>query len=115
MFKKSRLKPWLKKQWCIGLIDGAYLACLEDVLDLYQQPEQQGVVRLCLDERPCQLLDEVVVLLPMKAGRPLCQDYEYKRMGTCTLLMAYDIDKGVRYGKVSQTRKQIMLLLWMSL
>lgn len=106
MFKKSKLKPWQKKQWCIGQIDGEYLACMEDVLDLYQQPEQRGCVRLCLDERPCQLLDDVLVPLPMKQGQPERQDSEYKRMGTCVVFMIYDIDKGERYGKVSQTRKK---------
>lgn len=106
MFKKSKLKPWQKKQWCIGQIDGEYLACMEDVLDLYQQSKQKGVVRLCLDERPCQLLDDVLVPLPMKEGKPLREDSEYKRMGTCVIFMAYDFDKGIRYGKVSQTRKK---------
>lgn len=106
MFKKSKLKPWQKKQWCIGKIDGEYLACMEDVLNLYQQPEQKGITRLCLDERPCQLLDDVLVPLPMKEGKPLREDSEYKRMGTCVVFMVYDIDKGIRYGKVSQTRKK---------
>lgn len=85
---------------------------MEDVLDLYQQPAQQGVARLCLDERACQLLDEVLVALPMKAGKPLRQDSEYKRMDTCAVFMVYDMDRGFRYGKVNQTRgKKIMLLL----
>lgn len=106
MFKKSRLKPWQKQQWCVGQIDGEYLACMEDVLDLYQQSEQKGVVRLCLDERPCQLLDDVLVPLPMKEGKPLREDYEYKRMGSCVVFMVYDTDKGIRYGKISQTRKK---------
>lgn len=104
MFKKSRLKPWLKKQWCIGQIDGHYLASMEDVLELYQRPAQPGVARLCLDERPCQLLDQVLAPLPLKAGKPLRQDYEYKRMGTCAVFMVYDVDSGIRYGKVSERR-----------
>lgn len=77
---------------------------MEDVLDLYQQPEQKGVIHLCLDERPCQLLDDVLTPLPMKEGRPLREDSEYKRMGTCVVFMAYDIDKGIRYGKISKRR-----------
>ena len=87
MFKKSKLKPWQKKQWCIGQIDGEYLACMEDVLDIYQRPEQKGATRLCLDERPCQLLDDVLVPLPMKEGKPLREDSEYKRMGACVVFM----------------------------
>lgn len=77
---------------------------MEDVLDLYQQPEQEGTTRLCLDERPCQLLDDILLPLPMKEGKPLRQDYEYKRMGTCAVFMIYDMNKGLRYGKVSERR-----------
>lgn len=104
MFKKSKLKPWQKQQWCIGQIDGQYLACMEDVLEVYEQPTQPECARLCLDERPCQLLDDVLIPFPMKAGKALRQDYEYKRMGTCVVFMAYDLDTGVRYGKVSERR-----------
>lgn len=77
---------------------------MEDVLDLYQQPEQEGVARLCLDERPCQLLDDVFVPLPLKEGKPLRQDYEYLRKGSCVVFMIYDIDRGIRYGKVTERR-----------
>jgi hypothetical protein len=104
MLKKSKLKPWQKKQWCIGQVDGEYLAAMEDVLEVYEQPGQQACIRLCLDERPCQLLDEVISPLPMKEARPLRQDYEYERKGSCVVFMMYDIDKGVRYGKVSERR-----------
>lgn len=104
MFKKSKLKPWQRKQWCIGGIDGEYLACMENVLELYAQPVKEGRLRLCLDERPCQLLKDVYTPLPMKKGKPVRQDYEYEREGSCVVFMIYDIDTGVRYGKVRQRR-----------
>ena len=37
--------------WCIGIINGEYLANMEDILDLYAQPQEEGIVRLCFDER----------------------------------------------------------------
>lgn len=77
---------------------------MEGVLRLYSQEQQQGVVRLCMDERPCQLLSEVMVPLPPKAGTPKRIDNEYKREGTCVVLLAYDIDKGMRYTEVRQQR-----------
>ena len=46
--------------WCIGTLTGEYLANMEDVLDVYAQPAEAGVVRRCFDERPCQLLDHVL-------------------------------------------------------
>ena len=53
--------------WCIGTITGDYLANLEDVLDVYSQPAEAGVARLCFDERPCQLLDHVLTPIPPQA------------------------------------------------
>jgi transposase len=96
---------------------------MEDVLRVYerqgqqqdsaeQTPQQQQalqeqerqVVRLCFDERPCQLLDEVLAPLPLKPGKPLRQDYEYERKGTACVLLAYDLDKGQRYVQVRERR-----------
>jgi hypothetical protein len=34
------LKPWRHDMWCIPRIDGAYVARMEDVLDLYAEPGQ---------------------------------------------------------------------------
>ena len=42
--------------------------------------------------------------LPPKAGMPKRIDNEYKREGTCVVLLAYDIDKGIRYTEVKQQR-----------
>ena len=77
---------------------------MEGVLRLYSQPEQKGIARLCMDERPCQLLSEVMMPLPPKPGMPKRTDNEYKREGTCVVLLAYDMDKGVRYTEVTQQR-----------
>ena len=77
---------------------------MEGVLRLYQQPAEQATVRLCMDERPCQLLEEVMTPLPVKPGVPKRVDNEYSREGTCVVLLAYDIDKGVRYAQVREQR-----------
>jgi transposase len=77
---------------------------MEGVLRLYEQPPAPGTVRLCMDERPCQLLGEVMTPLPVKPGVPKRVDYEYSRKGTCAVLLAYDIDKGIRYTEVKEQR-----------
>jgi hypothetical protein len=77
---------------------------MEDVLNLYEQAEQDQLVRLCFDERPCQLLDEVLAPLPLQPGKPLREDYEYERKGTACVLLAYDLDKGTRYLQVRERR-----------
>ena len=90
--------------WCIGTITGEYLANLEDVLDVYQQPAQAGVVRLCFDERPCQLLDQVLSPIAPKPGATEKEHQEYVRNGVCNVLLAYTIDTGQRHVQVTTTK-----------
>jgi hypothetical protein len=92
--------------WCIGKITGDYLANMEDVLDLYAEPAQQGVARICFDERPCQLLGEVIAPMRAKPGQTVREHQEYVRNGVCNVLLAYDIDRGQRYMMVSPTKKR---------
>ncbi len=77
---------------------------MEDVLCLYDQPAQVNRARLCFDERPCQLLNDVVTALPGKPGKVAKEDNEYIREGTAVVLLAYDLDKGVRYTQVRKRR-----------
>ena len=51
-----------------------YLAKMEDVLVLYNREPAVGRVRICFDERPCQLLDNVVEPLLMKPGKVAKED-----------------------------------------
>jgi transposase len=77
---------------------------MEDVLTVYALPKEQTVARLCLDERPCQLIEDVLMPLPMQAGSTKRIDNEYKRMGTCSVFVAYDLDSAVRYAEVKEHR-----------
>jgi hypothetical protein len=73
---------------------------MEDVLDLYQAPLDPPQPRLCFDERPCQLLGQIVAPLPMQRGQVQREDYEYTRQGTAVVLLAYDLDRGRRFIEV---------------
>ena len=77
---------------------------MEDVLDLYEQASTQHQARLCYDERPCQLLGEILEALPMKEGKAKREDSQYTRNGTAVVLLAYDIDQGKRYVQVRERR-----------
>lgn len=77
---------------------------MEEVLDTYHRAPEPGEVRLCLDERPCQLLEQVREPIPAREGRALREDSEYKRKGTCNIFLAYDLDAGIRYTKVTERR-----------
>ena len=76
---------------------------MEDVLSVYGQAVQVNRARICFDERPCQLLDDVVAPLLVKPGKVAKEDNEYVRKGTCVVLLAYDLDTGQRF---TQVRKQ---------
>jgi hypothetical protein len=90
--------------WCIGIITGEYLANMEDILDLYSKPKEEGLVRICFDERPCQLLDDVLTPIPPKPNSTKKQHQEYLRKGVCNVLLAYNIDTGQRHLKVTDTK-----------
>ncbi len=64
---------------------GDYIWHMEDVLHLYEQPYDRLRPVICFDERPCQLLGDVLMPIPMKPGRAKRHDYEYERKGTCCI------------------------------
>jgi hypothetical protein len=80
---------------------------MEAVLHCYRQELPPSEVRLCFDEGPCQLIDDVLVPLPTQPGKVTKQDYEYERNGTACLLAAYDIDQGQRYVEVRPQRTKL--------
>lgn len=77
---------------------------MEQVLDTYEQPYDHRRPVVCFDERPCQLLGDILMPIPMKPGRVERQDYHYKRNGTCVVLMAVEPLAGQRVVKVTEQK-----------
>jgi len=77
---------------------------MEQILDIYERPYDPDYPVICFDERPCQLLGDVLMPIPMKPGRVERQDYEYKRNGTCVVLMAVEPLAGRRVIAVTERR-----------
>lgn len=77
---------------------------MEQVLDIYERPYDPAYPVVCFDERPCQLLGDVLMPIPMKPGRIERQDYEYKRNGTCVVFMAVEPLAGYRVVTVTERR-----------
>lgn len=102
---EKELKPWQKDMWCIPKVDGAYVARMEDVLDLYaEEPDPQYPV-VCFDESPTQLIGEVREPVPPAPGRPERYDCEYRRNGTANLFVFLDAHRPWRHVKVTEHRK----------
>lgn len=77
---------------------------MEHVLDIYERPYNPCRPVVCFDERPCQLLGDVLMPIPMKPGRVEREDYHYKRNGTCVVLMAVEPLAGHRIVKVRRQK-----------
>ena len=67
--EKNELKPWRKKEWCIPKVSAEFVACMEDVLDLYAEPYDPKRPVVCFDETSKQLVAEKRAPIPAKAGR----------------------------------------------
>jgi len=77
---------------------------MEAILDLYEQPYDPKRPLICVDERPCQLIDDILVPLPMEPGKTKRQDYHYKRNGVCTIFIAFEPLTGQRIVQVRKRR-----------
>ena len=60
--------------------DAAFVAAMEQVLEVYQRPEAPKRPVVAMDECPVQLLADVRSPVPLKPGRIARRDYEYKRI-----------------------------------
>ena len=69
--------------------NSAFVAAMEDVLEVYTQPHDPERPLVCLDESSKQLTAETRIPVPMKPGRPARHDYEYERNGTANLFILF--------------------------
>lgn len=79
---------------------------LEDLLDLYALPYDPRRPVICFDERPCQLLGDTLVPIPMQPGKAYKYDHQYERKGTCCLFVAVEPLTGFRFVQVRARRTQ---------
>ncbi len=77
---------------------------MENILALYERPYDPKRPLICVDERPCQLLGDVLVPLPMEPGKAKREGYQYKRNGVCTVFIAFEPLTGQRFVQVRKRR-----------
>ena len=83
---KNKLRPHKNDYWCIPSKDDAeFIACMEDVLDVYELPYNSERPVVCMDEKLYQLLDDAREPLPMRPGDNQKIDSEYVRNVTCSI------------------------------
>jgi len=81
--------------------NAAFVANMEDVLEVYQRPHDPERPLVCLDETSKQLIVETRAPIPVKPGRPARHDYEYERNGVANLFMLFAPLEGWRRVKVT--------------
>ena len=74
---------------------------MEDILDVYQRPQDPRRPLVCVDETSKQLIAETRVPIAAKPGRLVRYDYEYRRNGTANLFMIFAPLEGWRHVKVT--------------
>lgn len=82
----------------------AFVAAMEQVLDIYSRPYDAKRPVVCMDETPRQLIRETREPIAAAPGRPQRQDYEYARCGVCNVFMASEPLAGRRLTKVTERR-----------
>jgi DDE superfamily endonuclease len=87
--------------------NAAFVATMEDVLEVYQRPHDPQRPLVCLDETSKQLIIETRAPIPAKPGQPARHDYEYERNGVANLFMVFAPLEGWRLVKVTDRHTAI--------
>jgi len=98
----------LNKEWCIPpKANAAFVAQMEDVLDVYVRPLDPKHPQVCFDESSKQQVKEVRTPLPVAPGQPARYDTEYERNGVSNLFMFFAPLLNWRHVKVTDRRTAV--------
>jgi transposase len=119
MLNTNQVKPHISEYWCIPKEnDASFVANMEDVLNIYQQPYNPRVPVICMDEKPIQFLSEVrqrIQAKPLrlnpdtgvkKGGNSEKIDSEYVRCGHGSIFIVTEPLAGWRHVEARNTRKK---------
>jgi len=87
-------------------MNAEYLARMERLLWLYQQPYDARFPVVCFDERPCFLIGEAVAAQAMQSGKVRREHYAFEKLGSCALLAALEPLTGKRLAKLFDQRRK---------
>lgn len=77
---------------------------MEDILDIYEMPNNSVLPVICMDEKPYQLFDESREPLPMRPGDIQKVDSEYVRKGTSSIFIFTEVLAGWRHVSAREHR-----------
>ena len=85
----------------------AFVANMENVLEVYQRPHDPKRPLVCLDETSKQLIAEMRAPIAAAPGQPERYDYEYERNDVANLFMMFAPLEGWRRVKVTDRRAAV--------
>jgi len=92
-WRRYGVQPWRRETFKFST-DPQLEAKVKDVVGLYLDPPEKGVV-LCVDEKSqIQALDRSAPILPLRPGLPEKATHDYVRHGTTTLFAALEVATG---------------------
>jgi hypothetical protein len=87
--------------------DSEFIACMEEILDTYEEPYDRDFPVVCMDEQPVQLHKELRKPIPATKKHPRRVDYEYERCGMACVFMFTEPLAGWRHVSVRKNRTKI--------
>jgi hypothetical protein len=79
---------------------------MELILWLYAQPYDPRYPVVCLDERPCFLIGDVIEPLAMQSRQVRKEHYAYAKLGSCALFAAIEPLTGQRIAQIHHQRRK---------
>lgn len=92
--------------WCVPKLDEEFIERMEDILTLYEKPQDAEEPVVCLDEKPVQCLDDKRQTVRVRNGT-VRRDYEYVRRGTANVYCVVEPKAGRHLTKATRNRKQL--------
>lgn len=84
--------------------DAEFVACMEDVLEIYEKAYDPRRPVLCMDEQPVQLLKETKAPIAATKEHGERVDYEYERNGTASIFVFAEPLSGFRQATARERR-----------
>ena len=106
--KKNEYKPHLRKMWCIPpRQNAAFVAAMEDVLEVYSRPYDPKQPVVCMDEQPIELHQDARETITLsETNHTEKVDHEYVRNGTCCGFMFTEPLGGWRRVTIKRQRRK---------
>ena len=79
---------------------------MEQILWLYALPYDPDYPIVCLDERPCFLIGDIVEPIAMQTGQVRKEHYAYEKLGSCALFAAIEPLTGQRVAQIHKQRRK---------